>query len=90
MNIRQSVCACWEDVATRLYFSPSLIDSIRKNNNEVEKAFDDTMKQWLNGTEGARAPIIWRTLLTVFREINRSVLAGELERILPEVPSSEN
>lgn len=85
VKVKQSVCAVWENVATRLGFTPGLIDIIRKESEGPETAFDNMMKRWLKGTEGTCTPIAWRTLLAVFQDIDHGVLASDLENILPEV-----
>ena len=90
LNVRQEVCTHWDDVAIQLIFPPSLIDIIKKESNGHEKAFDDMMTRWLKGTERTHKPITWRTLLTVFREIDHNTLASDLENILPEALKSEN
>lgn len=88
MNVRQSVCAHWKDVAIQLSFTPGLIGIISENDGP-EKAFNDMMTRWLNGTDGTRRPITWRTLLTVFQEIDYGVLASDIKNILPEAIWSE-
>lgn len=88
VKVKERVCAQWRDVATQLSFSPGLMKTIRKNNDGAEEAFDDMMERWLNGTEGTRQPLSWKTLLTVFQEIDHNVLASDLEKMLPKV--SEN
>lgn len=85
MKVKESLCTRWENVAVHLNFSPGLIDIIRTENEGPEKIFDGMMKRWLNGTKGTRQPISWRTLLTVFRDIDQGVLAKDIENILPEV-----
>jgi len=82
------MCAQWDVVATHLIFEPSVIDITRKNNT-VEESFDDMVKRWLNGAKGTHLPINWSTLLAVFREIDCSTLAADLENILPEILKSE-
>ena len=89
VKVKEQVCAKWEDVATQLSFSQGLIDIIKKNEGP-EKAFDDLMKRWLNGTNDTRQPITWRTLLIVFRKIDHNTLASDLENVLPEVSWFEN
>jgi len=88
VKVKESVCARWKDVAIHLSFSPGLIDIIKENDGP-EKAFDDMMTRWLNGTDGTRRPITWRTLLTVFQEIDYGVLASDIKNILPEAIWSE-
>ena len=83
VNVRQSVCAHWKDVAIQLSFIPGLIGIINENDGP-EEAFDDMMTRWLKGMKDTRKPITWRTLLTVLREIDHGVLASDLEKILPE------
>ena len=85
VKIKERVCAYWDDVATQLSFSPGLIDAIRRGNDGPEKAFDDMIKRWLNGTEGTRKPITWRTLLTVFQDANHSVLADDIKNVLLQI-----
>jgi len=87
VNVRQSVCAQWKDVAIQLSFTPGLIGIISENDGP-EKAFDDKMTRWLNGTEGTRQPMTWRTLLAVFRDIGHGVLASDLESIIPETDTT--
>ena len=70
-------------MAIQLRFSHGLIDTIDKNNKKAEDAFDDMIQKWLDGAGGTREPITWRTLLTVFQEVERNVLAADLEKILP-------
>lgn len=81
VKVKEQVCAHWEDIAIQLSFSQGMIDIIKKNDGP-EKAFDDMMKRWLNGTEGTRQPTTWKTLLAVFREIDHNSLATDLESIL--------
>lgn len=89
LNVRQEVCTHWDDVAIQLIFPPSLIGIIRKESDGPGKAFDGMMIRWLNGTERTRKPITWRTLMTVFQEIDHNTLANDLESILPEALKSE-
>ena len=89
VKVKEQVCVCWEAMAIQLHFSQGLIDIVKKNDGP-EKAFDDMMKRWLNGTEGTRQPITWNTLLAVFREIDHITLATDLESILPKVLLSEH
>ena len=90
VKVKERVCAYWDDVATQLSFSPGLIDIIRRENDRLEKAFDDVMKRWLNGTEGTRKPITWKTLLTVLEDADHSVLADDIKNILPDVLRSKS
>ena len=87
VKVKESVCAHWELVAIHLCFPKGVI-AIIKENDGSEKAFDDMMTRWLNGTEGTRKPITWRTLLTVLQEIDHGVLASDLENILPEADAT--
>jgi len=84
LEVKERVCAHWEETAIQLSFSPGLIATIKKDNDKVENAFDDMMTRWLNGTKGTRQPMTWRTLLTVLQEIDHGVLAGDIKSILPE------
>ena len=87
VRVRERVGAHWRDVATQLGFSTGLIGIINENNGP-QQAFDDMMTRWLNGMEGTRQPITWRTLVTVLRDMDHGVLASDLESILPEALSS--
>ena len=84
LKVKERVCAHWEETAIQLSFSLGLIATIRKDNDKAENAFDDMMTRWLHGTKDTRQPMTWRTLLTVFREIDHGVLAGDIKSILPE------
>ena len=87
VKVKESVCAHWKDVAIHLSFSSGLIHIIEKKGGP-EEAFDDMMTRWLNGAEGTRKPITWRTLLTVLQDIDYGVLANDLQSVLSQALSS--
>ena len=56
------------------------IDSIaHKHINDAEKINMEVLQQWING-EG-KHPVTWTTLIQVLRDIELTVLAGEIEAV---------
>ena len=56
------------------------IDSIaHKHINDAEKINMEVLQQWINGK--GKHPVTWTTLIQVLRDIELSVLAGEIEAV---------
>ena len=83
VRVFSTTASRWDNLALRLYFEPSDIERIRKNNHFMcESACRSFFGEWLQGK--GRQPITWRTLVTALVEVDLSEFAKEVEQALGE------
>ena len=84
VRIIESIAAKWKVVGTHLDFDPTgnLLDVIgARHPLDPVACCTEMMQKWLGGR--GRQPANWATLVRVLRDAEFSVLAGELEQVVP-------
>ena len=84
MRIIESIAAKWKVVGIHLDFdrTGNLLDVIgARHPLDPVACCTEMMMEWLGGR--GRQPANWATLVRVLRDAEFSVLAGELERVVP-------
>lgn len=89
VKVIEMSAAKWEKIATRLYFEPQHIETIKRDSHKSEEACRNVFVQWLEGGDYVRKPLTWKTLITVLTEAKISNTAGDLEIVLKMI-SSQN
>lgn len=89
VKVIEMSAAKWEKIATRLYFEPQHIETIKRDSHKSEEACRNVFVQWLEGRDYVRKPLTWKTLITVLIEAEISNTAGDLEIVLKMI-SSQN
>lgn len=71
--------ARWRDFGTFLYFEPSLMDIIAKDNKESPYCMLDLVTKWVTHFEGSGdLPRTWQTVIEAVRDLGYGKLAEEL------------
>ena len=84
MEIIESIAAKWKTVGIHMDFDPTghTINLIgARHPLDPEACCTEMMQKWLGGR--GRQPANWATLVRVLRDAEFSVLAGELEQVVP-------
>ncbi len=77
--IIREVGYCWEELALVLEFDYSVIKFIRHDHYSSVKACQEIFCLWLEG-KGCQE-VTWRRLIEALKDIERSSLAGKIERL---------
>ena len=84
MRIIESIASKWKVVGIHLDFDPTgnTIDLIgARHPSDPEVCCTEMMRKWLGGR--GRQPANWATLVRVLRDAEFSVLAGDVEQVVP-------
>lgn len=81
--IIDDVAAKCDDLAILMDFDPfgNTLASMKKDFGSVQERCTEVFRKWLGG-EGKRQPATWRMLVKLLKECERSVLAGEIVKVL--------
>ena len=84
MRIIKSIAAKWKVVAIHLDFDPTGNTIVLIGTHhplDPEACCTEMMMEWLGGR--GRQPANWATLVRVLRDAEFSVLAGDVEQVVP-------
>ena len=83
MKLIRHIAAGWEKVATRLYFEPSDIERIKKDNHyQTVPACGEMLVEWLDDESDLRTPVTWDTLIMALKEAGYGEIATATEDIV--------
>ena len=72
----------WEELASELDFPVSTIEQIKLDNRRVFSQCREMLSMWLGPESPSSEEPTWQSLITAMRNIDLTVLAGELDRII--------
>ena len=83
VKVLQGAANKWDGIARRLHFDGNMISQVRtESQSDQLRACQSLFTQWLNGKEGLRTPVTWRTVIEVLEEADLTILAGDLKTVL--------